>query len=510
MEVGSNIVATESELVSLGVDLNTLKNDLTLPNPEYANLMRFGKGRFYKKVDTHICYLKKIGNTYIVPRYYKGELGKYGNEGRDFSIELKFKLRDYQQKFWDENYHCLDESTGILFEAACGSGKTIMAIYMAILRGKQSLVLVPTYYLAKQWKQRIEESTNATCVILTSKDTEIPIDRDFTIVVMDLFTCRHLPKELIDNIGNVILDEAHRVGAETYLPILDEIPAKYRIALTATFRRTDGVHKILAYHFGLHLKMESRFPKPFVYGVKTNVGVKGVISKNKKYVNFLDFLDSISFPYHETKTAIEVKPTKELRDKLEDKYKVGSITKTVYHEIVSCLSKATEMSYSVVESYLDSHSGRRKTAIRAIQECLDAGRNVLFLSKRKATLKALHKYFAKYKPMLIVSETNERSDEDEAYLQSTCPLIFGVTQLAKEGLDIDRLDTLIIHLPMVDTEQAVGRISRICEDKKQPIALYLLDDCPMTYSVYSKAKKFFAINGEFKGEIRLNNLKNVL
>lgn len=510
MEVGSNIVATASELKVLGADIETLKEDLTLPNPEYANMMRFGKGRFYKKIDTHICYLKKVGDTYVVPRYYKGELGKYGNEGRDFSIDFKFKLRDYQQKFWDENSHCLDESTGILFEAGCGSGKTIMAIYFSTLRGKQSLVLVPTYYLAKQWKQRIEEATDANCVILTSKDTEIPVDRDFTIVVMDLFTCRHLPKELIENVGHVILDEAHRVGADTYLPILDEIPAKYRTALTATFRRADGVHRVLKYHFGYHIKMENRFPKPLVYGVRTGVEVKGVVSKNRKHTNFLDFLDSVGYPYHETDSAIALNPIKELRDKLEKKYKSGSMTKTAYHEVVSCLSKASEMSYSVVESYLDSHSGRRKTAIRVIQECLDAGRTVLFLSKRKSTLKALHKYFAKYKPMLIISETNERSDEDEAYLQNTCPLIFGVTQLAKEGLDIDRLDTLIIHLPMKDTEQAIGRISRLCDGKKFPVCLYLLDDSPITYATYNNAKKYFRINADFKGERTLQTLKTIL
>ena len=510
MKVLSNIVATESELSRLGINIETLKEDLTLPNPEYSNMMRFGKGRFYKKIDTHICYLKKVGDEYIVPRYYMGELGKYGNEGRDMSIDFKFKLRDYQQKFWDENSHCLDESTGILFEAGCGSGKTIMAIYFSTLRGKQSLVLVPTYYLAKQWKQRIEEATDANCVILTSKDTEIPVDRDFTIVVMDLFTCRHLPKELIENVGHVILDEAHRVGADTYLPILDEIPAKYRTALTATFRRADGVHRVLKYHFGYHIKMENHFPKPLVYGVRTGVEVKGVVSKNRKHTNFLNFLDPVGYPYHETDSAIALNPIKELRDKLEKKYKSGSMTKTAYHEVASCLSKASEMSYSVVESYLDSHSGRRKTAIRVIQECLDAGRTVLFLSKRKSTLKALHKYFAKYKPMLIISETNERSDEDEAYLQNTCPLIFGVTQLAKEGLDIDRLDTLIIHLPMKDTEQAIGRISRLCDGKKFPVCLYLLDDSPITYATYNNAKKYFRINADFKGERTLQTLKTVL
>lgn len=510
MKVGSNIAATELELYRLGIDLEALKSDLTLPNPEFANRMRFGKGRFYGKVDTHICYLKKVGSQYIVPRYYIGELGKYGNEGRDVTIDFKFRLRDYQQNFWDEHSHCLDESTGILFEAGCGSGKTIMAIYFSVLRGKQSMVLVPTYYLAKQWEQRIKESTDASCVILTAKDSEVPVDRDFTIVTMDLFTCRHLPEELIKNIGHVILDEAHRVGADTYLPILDEVPAKYRTALTATFRRADGVHKILQYHFGTHIKMESRFPKPFVYGVRTGVEVRGVVSKNRKYSRLLEFLDSVGHPYHETESAIEFKPTEELRYKLEGVYKSGALTKTAYHEVASCLSKASEMSYSVVESYLDSHSGRRKTTIRVIQECLDAGRTVLFLSKRKNTLKSLCNYFSEYKPMLIISETNRRSEEDEVYLQSTCPLIFGVTQLAKEGLDIDRLDTLIIHLPMKDTEQAIGRISRLCEGKKFPVCLYLLDDSPITYAVYNNAKKYFRINADFRGERTLQTLKTVL
>lgn len=517
MEVGSNIVATALELKVLGADIEKIREDLTLPNPEYANMMRFGKGRFYKKIDTHICYLKKVGDNYIVPRYYFGETSSCGSSdkmvcGRELTSTCNIKLRDYQEEFVHEgdNWNIIQHNTGILIEAPCGHGKTCLGIWLAYQHGVQTMVLVPTYYLAKQWKQRIEEFTDASSVILKSSDTEMPTDKDFTIVVMDLFSCRHLPKELIDNVGHVMLDEAHRIGAETYLPILEEIPAKYRTALTATFRRTDGVHRILKYHFGTLIKMTNRFPKPLVYAVRTGVEVNGVVSKNKKYEKLLEFLDSINYPYHETKAAIEFNSTKELRDSLENKYKSGSMTKTAYHEIVSCLSKSSEMSYSVVESYLDSHSGRRKTAIKVIQECLDAGRNVLFLSKRKATLKALHKYFAKYKPMLIVSETNERSDEDEEYLQNACPLIFGVTQLAKEGLDIDRLDTLIIHLPMKDTEQAIGRISRLCKDKKFPVALYLLDACPMTYAVYNNAKKFLKINADFKGERNLQTIGTVL
>lgn len=513
MKVGSNIVATEREILKLGFEIQDIQDNLTLPNPEYINMKRFGKGRFYKSISSHICYLRKVGENYIIPRYYFGEpKTEYSAtvQGRECSYTSRIKLRDYQREFIEDNLLTIDSSTGILMEAPCGHGKTVLGIWFAHRIGVQTMVLVPTYYLAKQWKQRIEEMTDASTVILRSTDSVIPTDRDFTIVVMDLFSVRVLPSELIENTGHVILDEAHRVGAETYLPILDEIPAAHRTALTATFRRNDGVHRILKYHFGEHIQMKNRFPKPRVYGIRTNVKIEGVVSKNRPHEKFLEFLDNEGVPYHETSGVIQVKPTEELRDRVESLRKAGSITKTAYREIVVCLKKAGDLSYPVVDSYLNEHAGRRKTAIKVIQESLDAGRTVLFLSKRKDTLKALHKYFAKYKPMLIVSETNERSDEDEEYLQKSCPLIFGVTQLAKEGLDIDRLDTLIIHLPMKDTEQAVGRISRLCEGKQFPVCLYLLDNCAITYAVYTNAKKFFKINAEVMGERTLQTLSTVL
>lgn len=514
MFLESNIRATEKELKNIGISISDIQEDLSLPNPEYQKIVRFGKGRFYKKVDKNICYLKKIKDEYVIPRYYfstsSSILKDFTVTGKHMESTNSISLRGYQLEFVDKYISDIESSTGILLEAACGSGKTILGIWISYLRGVKTMVLVPTYYLAKQWRNRIKDCTTASVTILQASDTEITTDSDFTIVVMDLFTCRTLPEELINNIGHVILDEAHRVGADTYLPILDSIPAKYRTALTATFRRQDGVHRILQYHFGKHLKMQSRFPRPLVYGVKTNVGIKAVVSKNKAFSNFLLFLNRHKIKYHETKGVIAYTPEDSHRELLENDYKLSLVNKTAYHEVSACLKRGSEMSYSVVDSYLNEHSGRRKTAISVVQKCLDSGRTVLFLSKRKDTLKALYKYFSGYRPMLIISETNERSEEDEKYLQNSCPLILGVVQLAKEGLDIDRLDTLVIHMPMVDTEQATGRISRLYPGKRTPIVLYLVDNCGMTYAVYSKAKRYFAINAEYKRDCSLNELDLIL
>lgn len=468
------------------------------------------KATISEKVIDKVSYWKLsiIGNVHEIPvRLLRKKLPPRSINKDPYVTGISIESigeGDYYGFTLDGNHrYCLQDGTV--------THNTIMGIWLSYEHGVQTMVLVPTYYLAKQWKQRIEETTNASVFILTAKDKEIPTQADFTIVVMDLFSSRVLPEELVNNVGHVILDEAHRVGAETYLPILEELPARYRTALTATFRRSDGVHRILKYHFGEHLQMKSRFPRPHIYGVFTGVEVRGILSKNRPHDKFVDFLDSLNVPYHETKSAVCVVPDKRWTELADKMLSSKQINKTSYRQICSCISKVSKLAYPTIEAYLNDHSGRRKQVISIIQDALDKGRTVLFLSKRKDTLRSLYKYFADYKPMLIVSETSERTAEEEEYLQTKCPLILGVSQLAKEGLDIDRLDTLILHLPIKDTEQAVGRICRLHPDKKQAVALYLVDNCPMTFATYSSAKKtYFPINGKFMGERNLQTIKTVL
>ena len=508
MDYCSNLLVTEHEIAEHDTTVEDIQKTLTLPNPEYQNILRFRKGRFYKKVDPTICYLRKSGDKYILPRYYFGlpDTDRGMILGRKTSYEFRGKPRKYQQEFFDKNPGFYKDS-GILIEMPCGHGKTFSAILRAHTLGKQTLVLVPTYFLARQWNKAIQEVTDASTVILTSDSKELPFDRDFTIVVMDLFAARVLPEEFVQNVGHVILDEAHRVGADTYMPILDELPAYYRTALTATFRRGDGVHRILRYHFGGHIQMRYQFAKPQVYSVNTMVEVKGVTTKNRPHTAILKYLERHKIPYEETRSAISFDPTK-CKD-VEADFASGLLNKTEYRELTSTVRRATEVSFPTLESFLSEHCGRRKRVIRIIQEALNAGRTVLFLSKRKEILKAMYKYFASYKPMLVISETNSFTDEEVRYMQDECPLVLGVTQLAKEGLDIPRLDTLIVHLPLKDTEQAIGRISRQYEGKKFPVAIYLLDQCAFAYGVFTSAQKVIAINGEYAGKVSLRNIQNI-
>jgi superfamily II DNA or RNA helicase len=54
--------------------------------------------------------------------------------------------------------------------------------------------------------------------------------------------------------------------------------------------------------------------------------------------------------------------------------------------------------------------------------------------------------------------------------------VLATSQYAKEGLDIPALDTLFLATPMGDVEQAVGRILRPFEGKKDPVVVDFRDD----------------------------------
>ena len=71
------------------------------------------------------------------------------------------------------------------------------------------------------------------------------------------------------------------------------------------------------------------------------------------------------------------------------------------------------------------------------------------------------------------------SKKIRAQAESECSVLFGTFALAQEGLDIPRLDTLILASPASDITQAVGRILRPCEGKQTPLVVDLQDNaCP--------------------------------
>lgn len=496
--------------------ISRAREDLTVTNPEYEKLVAFGKGRYmYSKIPKTLKFYKEDENYLIVPRNYKAdvECRDLTNPGKVIKVKSNIVLRDYQKKYIYENNLHLRNNTDKVIQMPCGTGKTILTIWLSVEVIKRvTVVVVPTIYLANQWIDSIRNNTDAVAYLWKSTDKEIPLDADFYVLTMDLLSVRELPQELLDVVGHVVFDECHRTGAEKYFPILERFASTWRTALTATFRREDGMHRMLEHYFGEKYVMPQQFEKPRVYGLFTGINCRHLVSKNVVSDSFKDWMDKKGIAYKETDKMYKLDRVSPLWEgEVERLVKLSSGTQRAYFkDVLKGIKSANDINFSVTESYLSSDLDRRKIMEDLIRECYNKGRTILFLSKRKDTLRYFAAKFASLNPALLISETNKMNRYEKEEIIKNCRLIFGINQIVKEGFDKENLDTLILDLPIKDTEQAIGRIARYYEGKKSPIVFYPVDDNPVMYSLWQKAKKWILINGKVEKDIIPSQIADVI
>ncbi|WP_292486986.1 DEAD/DEAH box helicase family protein [Methanohalobium sp.] len=147
------------------------------------------------------------------------------------------QLRDYQQdaiSSWIQNNY-----QGVIV-LPTGSGKTIIGLEAIAYCNTPVIVVVPTIDLMEQW-----------CSIL-SKAFSIEIGslgggkKDIQPITVSTYDSAYIHAEKIGNQFNfIIFDEVHHLPAEGYRTIAEMFIAPYRMGLTATYEREDGLHKEL-------------------------------------------------------------------------------------------------------------------------------------------------------------------------------------------------------------------------------------------------------------------------
>ena len=521
-----NAVVNKSDLTD--DQKEAIRASLTLPNPDYdskAKFSRFGVG----KTPQFIEYFVEYRDEFLIPRSTLKLLGidvpfvTRVTEGKNVNFTLTRELRDYQEEF----YNPLDKSvTDNIFEAGCGTGKTFLSIKYISDIGKKPLVFVPTNYLAEQWKTRFLEFTDLISldiIILNNNHTIEDIYKSKVLIItLDMFNVLKILKgrdseNFFNEIGVVVFDEGHRLGAESYHPIVSKFTCRYRLLLTATFRRPDGREKLLEHHFGKISKMKDPLPIAQTYFLDTGMSFRHLIAKKdlSNPANVITFFGGKCIEYKDTLNYIaynlpEIKKTSwsKLGVKTNIDFPESIFTKS---DIQVLKTSQEKIHQAQLDNFVVEYSPRVKMFISLIQKCLAEGRVPLVLSKRKEILKKLHNHFCKsYKSALVISETNKISDAQRDDIQKNAEIIFGIMQLAQEGLDIDRIDTLILIHPIIDTEQGIGRTRRVLEGKKQSLIFYPKDNVYSYKSIQHKAVPFIELNSEIKGTVNIKDVANVL
>lgn len=410
-------------------DNQEIKKELTV-RPIVNNEFGFPPPPFkvFKQAKTGIC----------VPRFYG--LEKFGNPILDKRPEPIKIIIPFVGKLRDETHQ--NEALGKAIEAGhgvlslpCGYGKTTVALAIASKLGYRTMIIVHKEFLANQWRERIQQFCPGATIGLVQQDT-VEVECDFIIAMLQSLSMKTYDFQLFENIGTVIVDEAHHICAKVFSQSLFKMCPKHIYGLSATPDRKDGLTKVLHWFMG-----------PTFFTVeRSNQGQVEVVPI---YFDCMMFRDQ--------------PPTN----------RCGKI---------SLVNMITE---------LVDNNDRNQMLIKTILKVLKTTRQLLVLTDRRIHCQVLQSHFPDVSGLYMGGMKAKDLDES-----SRKRIIFGTFSQAHEGLDIPSLDTIILATPKSDIKQSVGRIMRETTGKKNyPLIYDIVDQWSVMYAMYNKRKRVYREGG---------------
>lgn len=452
----SNTIAVED--APAAVELWCKKN-LTLPNPDYQKKMRMHL--WLGNTPQRISLYEIHGDTLVLPF---GTLRRFPEFApADTAYESVFcpaetieygepiPLYPYQEKAVCE---VVRAKYGIL-QSPAGSGKTQMGIALVREFKGKALWLTHTLDLLKQSKDRAAQYMNPD-LFGTISEGQVNIGKGITFATVQ--TMSKLDLTQYKNMWDVVIvDECHRcAGTPTamtqFYKVLNALAARHKIGLSATVHRADGM--IEATHALLGETVYT-VPDEAVKDTVVKVGVYPV------------------------GTGIQISR--------------------------ECLDTDGTLMYSRLINYLCENPFRNTIIANTLKN--EQGRSCLILSDRLEHLELLMSclpYEMQKEAVMISGKMTSKTEKAkrEAALEDMRTgrkkYLFATYSLAKEGLDIPRLERLFLTTPQKDyavITQSIGRIARKFDGKADPIAYDFVDDMAYTVKAYKKRCTTYRKNG---------------
>ncbi len=304
----------------------------------------------------------------------------------------------------------LHHDTGVLC-APTAFGKTVTAAAMIAERGINTLVLVHRTELLKQWQERLQSFLGVDKGIVgTIGGGKAKPSGKIDIAVMQSVSRQGEINPLVENYGQVIIDECHHVGAVSFDAILKRVKAKYVLGLTATPIRRDGQQPIIFMQCG---PIRHKAAKP------------------------------ASAPHD-----LEVLPQM-LHKRIDLPQEVG--IQDIFRHIAIDIDRTAAITAQIENSF---SQGRKVLVLTERTEHLDAINAALI--EKIPSLFVLHGRMSKKLRSSLITELNALPPDKPRVLLATGKLV-------GEGFDHPPLDTLVLAMPISwagTLQQYAGRLHR--------------------------------------------------
>ena len=433
-----------------GALVSALKRTSTFANPKFYERERM---RFQTYPESRFIFDGEVlPDCLILPRGVLDQCVAVANEaGAHVNIrDVRPHFKKLRQAFTGDLLpeqkvafkKLTDHETGVL-SAPPGCGKTVMACAIIAKRKTPTLILVHRQELLEQWKEQLSRFLGIPIKEIgvfsgTKKKTMGKID---IATILSLTRIEDL-EDFFAPYGQIIIDECHHVPAVTFESILKRSSARFILGLTATPYRKDGHQKILFMQCG-----------PVRHEIKTSgdpLIVKKVVVRETNLKLSADLGD---------RPAIHL-----------------------------------------VWDQLTADVGRLKLISKDVVDCIADSRFPLVISDRKDHLEALEREILKFSSSvrvlrlegtmgkkarkMIMEEAKKAVDENSPIC------LLATASLIGEGVDIPRLDTLVLAMPISFKGRMVqyaGRLHRQWPGKKDVVIYDYLDRCSgLTVSMYRK------------------------
>jgi len=436
------------------------QNRCTYANPEYAEARRSGrptqpsranpegipeKLRLWRLADDG------LGNEALtLPRGLLAEVeDRLRPQLRDaricppmtVTLAPTFKLRPYQRAAVST---IEDEEQGVI-QAPTGSGKTVIGLGIIAAMNTPALFLVHRQVLVDQTAASMRAMLgispgvigNGVCVV---KDVTIAMVQSLS--AMSALALRDLTRRF----GLVILDEAHHCPADSFRSMLGSFPARYRVGLTATPTRADGMEQMLFDVIG-----------PIVHSINADVMIDLGSIVPAEIVRVQTGWTPRAIPMQK-KSPYQAHLLKQAGQQVRD-----SVDHT---KLIGMLVEDPERNQFLVDTILDMHSGLS-----------------LVLSKRVGHAKALAAALSGrgLRAEFLTGDIPQRKRVEilGALKAGTLPVLVSTPSLVGEGFDLPTIDTVFWTVAggnKTETTQVLGRVLRPSKGKVRGRMVDFRDD----------------------------------